>query len=225
MKMQNGTGGFLQMSMKNMLGDNPKLAEALLKAAESIKDTPVTESVVGNLTETYASRYIKPDSDAAAIAALGDIFRDLMGHVTVEIRDGIGEYYRILSNRGLPAYEWLLEAFHVASKKEDHKRNFPYVVGMIRCWMKYGFGHIPSQEEEEVVSYFEEVIGKEVTPQARLIIQHLMGVYGAIKVTRMIGYLERDQDRSILMAQALRHLLEEKFPDVKEKSLNVGQSV
>lgn len=213
------------MSAKNMLGDNPALAAILMKAAEGIKDNSVSDSVADNLMQTYSARYVKPDNDAEAIVRLGDIFKDLMGHISIEIRDGIGEYYRILSNRGLPAYEWLLEAFHVASKKEDHKRNFPYVVGMIRCWMKYGFGHIPSQEEEEVVSYFEEVTGTEVTPQARLVIQYLMGTYGAIKVTRMIGSLERDRDLSYLMVQVLKHSLEEKFPDVKEKALHVHENM
>lgn len=201
---------------KNMLRDNPKLAEALSKVS-TVESSPVTEAVADNLTETYSSRYVKPSSDAAAIAELARIFQDLMGECSVEVKDGIGEYYRILTNRQLPAFEWMLEAFHVASKKEDHKRNFRYVIGMIRQWMKYGFGHIPSQEEEEVVGYFEEVTGTEVTPQARLVLQNLMGTYGAIKVTMMIGRLEKESDMSMLMAQILKDTLEERYPEMKDR--------
>lgn len=204
------------MGMKNMLGDNPKLAEMLSKV-QTDNVLPVMEKVKDNLTSTYASRYVKPSEDAAAITELGTVFEKLMGYCTAEVRDGIGEYYRILKNRNLPAFEWILEAFHVTSKKEEHKRNFPYVVGMLRSWMKYGFGHIPSQEEDEVVSYFEEVVGEGVSPQTRLVLQHLMGTYGAIKVTRMIGKMERDCDLSLIMAQALKESLEAKFPEVKDK--------
>lgn len=204
MKAQYGTGGFLQMSAKNVTG-NDKLTDLFGK------DAPVSEPVADNLIQTYATRYEKPSDDSEAIAQLGDIFNDLMGYVSDDVREGIGEYYRILSNRSLPAFEWILEAMHVASKKGDQKRNFPYVVGMIRRWMKYGFGYIPSQEEEEVVDYFEEVTGMEVTTKARTVIQHLMGTYGAIKVTRMIGSLSKDRD--YYMACILKQLLEEKYSD------------
>lgn len=204
------------MSTKNLLGDNPRLAELLAQVQTTeAAANPVTDEVRENLVATYSTRYKKPTGDVAAINSLGDIFKTLMGFCSVEIRDGIGEYYRILANRGLPSYEWILEAMHVASKKDDNKRNFPYVVGMLRMWMKFGFGHIPSQEEEEVVNYFEEVTGTEVTPQTRLLLQNLMGTYGAIKVTRMIGSLERDRDLSYLMAQVLKGTLEEKFPTAR----------
>lgn len=211
------------MSMLNKLGDNPQLA-SLLQSVSTVAATsnPLNESVSANLVEVYAGRYVKPDNDVAAITSLGTAFKDLMGYCTVEVRDGIGEYYRILSNRQLPAFEWILEAFHVASKKDDHKRNFPYIVGMLRQWMKYGFGHIPSQEEEEVVSYFEEVTGSPVSPQTRLILQNLMGNYGAIKVTRMVGGLERDHDLSFLIAQVLKGSLEEKFPAVRDRFKSVS---
>lgn len=201
-------------SMK--IGDDPRLA-ALLGNVQTVSTSarPLTEAVRDNLTESYALRYKKPSDDAAAILELVHTFNKLMGYSTADVKDGIGEYFRLLSNRQLPAFEWILEAIHVASKKDDHKRNFPYVVGMIRSWMKYGFGHIPSQEEEEVVSYFEEVTGVEVLPQTRLVIQNLMGVYGAIKVTRMIAHLERNHDISMLMAHVLKSSLEEKFPDKK----------
>lgn len=204
--------------MSNRLGDNPAFANLLQQVTTvSINENPINEPVVQNLTEVYEKRYVKPSSDVSAIAALGDIFRDLIGECTIEVRDGIGEYYRILMNRGLPAFEWLLEAFHVASKKDDQKRNFRYVVGMVRQWMKFGFGHIPSEEEQEVITYFEEVTGSEVTAQTRLLLQNLMGNYGAIKVTRMIGSLERDHDFSLLIASVLKNTMEDKFPDLKNR--------
>jgi len=199
------------------LGDNPKLAELLSRVSVVENSRPVTNAVADNLSETYAARYAKPKTDAEAIDKLVRIFKNLMGECPVEVKNGIGEYYRILANRQLPAFEWMAEAFHVASKKEEQKRNFRYVVGMLRSWMKFGFGHIPSQEEEEVVNYFEEVTGTRVTPQARLLIQYLMGTYGAIKVTQMIGKLEKECDVSMLMAQILKSYLENKYPELRYK--------
>lgn len=200
MSVTKGNGEFL------MTGN-----DLISKVNVVVADRPVTDAVTDNLTATYANRYTKPASDEEAIEELARIFQTLMGECPDEVKDGIGEYYRILTNRHLPAFEWMAEAFHVVSKKEEQKRNFRYVVGMLRSWMKYGFGYIPSQEEAELVSYFEEVTGTETSTQARLMLQHLMGVYGVIKVTRMIGYLEKEADHSYIMAQALKTLLEEKF--------------
>ncbi|MGG1263794.1 hypothetical protein [Brevibacillus laterosporus] len=176
-------------------------------------NTASTQEVSDNLKDTYAARYATPKNNSEAINILSSVFAEILGNgsISFEIRDGIGEYYRILSNRELPAFEWMMEAFHVASKKDNSKRNFPYVVGMLRVWMKYGFGHVPSQEEEDIVTYFEEITSTEVTPKARLLIQNLMGTYGGIKVTIMIGQLNNNKDLSMIMAEILKNSMDEKY--------------
>lgn len=217
--------------MKDRLADDPQLKSLLLHLEEApnikgdiemaIPAEPqgevVTQAVNDCLIQTYASKYETPKNDREAIESLIQVFKGILGNggISSDVKDGIGEYFRILSNRHLPAFEWLLEAFHVASKKEDQKRNFPYVVGMIRYWMKYGFGHIPSQEEEEVVGFFEDTTGTEVTPKTRMLIQNLMGTYGSIKVAIMIANLSGNQDLSMLMAKLLKESMETKYPNKK----------
>jgi len=224
--------------MKDRLADDPLLTSLLTKLKNdsniegeiqmtntSMDQDVVTQAVNDNLIETYAARYVTPRTGSEAIESLATVFKDILGDgiVSNDVRDGIGEYFRILSNRNLPAYEWLLEAFHVASKKEDHKRNFPYVVGMIRYWMKFGFGHIPAQEEEEVINHFEEVTGAMVTPRSRMLIQNLMGTYGAIKVTIMISNLSINKDISMLMAQLLKESMDSKYPKKGKQQVTTGK--
>lgn len=166
------------------------------------------------LIEHYAEKYGTPANDEEAIKQLCIIYRELMNVVVMskDVSDGIGEYYRLINHRDLPAFEWILEAIHVTSKKSQEKRNFKYIVGMLRQWLKYGFGHIPNSEEAEVIDYFEEVIGTGISAEARSVIENLMGRYGAIKVTRMIGSLDSsDLDISLVKANTLKNLIERKY--------------
>lgn len=166
------------------------------------------------LIEHYTEKYGKPKTDEDSIRQLCIIYRDLMNVVVLskDVSDGIGEYYRVINHRGLPAFEWVLEAIHVTSKKSQEKRNFKYIVGMLRQWLKYGFGHIPNAEETEIMEYFEEIIGDNISIDARSVIENLMGTYGAIKVTRMIGSLETDGiDVSLVKANLLKDLMQLKY--------------
>lgn len=172
----------------------------------------MTREQITSMSTYYAEMYGNPTSDSDAINKLADIYEDLFDEVpTQEVKEGIAEYYRILINRGLPAYLWILEGLHVTSKKEKSKRNFPYVVGMLRTWMKYGFGHIPNQEEEELIEYFKEVTGFEVSLKARRVMQSLMGRFGLVKVTRMINELKNDTDMSLILMLQLQTMMEDKF--------------
>lgn len=178
----------------------------------------MVDNVAVSLKEYYEERYGKPSGDKETLEMLCNVFKDLMQYnfITNEVREGISEYYRLIQNRGLPAYEWMLEAFHVVSKKVSEKRNFPYVIGILRGWLKFGFGHIPSQEEEEIVDYFQEVTGTEVSSDTRQILQNLMGRYGVVRMTRVISSLPKEKeslDLSKIMAELLSELLENKYTD------------
>lgn len=165
-----------------------------------------------SMSQYYTNKYGTPTDDNDAIYKLTTIYKDLFGEIPAQdVKDGISEYFRIISNRELPAYLWILESLHVTSKKDKSKRNFPYCVGMLRTWMKYGFGHIPNQEEDELVEYFAEVTGFTVSYKARRIVQTLMGKYGLIKVTRMINELKGETDKSLLIMLQLDALMDEKY--------------
>jgi len=164
-----------------------------------------------NLIMYYAAKYNKPENDAEAVTVLVTSFGANVGRVTNDVREGIAEYYRVLLNRSLPAFEWIMEAIHVASKKESNKRNLPYIIGMIRTWMQYGFGHIPSGDEEEIMGFFSEITGLPVTMQSRSIVQELIGKYGAVKAMRVLGGMQGKVDVSALFASALKEAMEEKY--------------
>lgn len=185
----------------------------------------MTSEQIMTMLQYYNKKYGTPVDDNDAINKLITIYKDLFGEVPSEqVKEGIAEYYRILTNRDLPAYLWILEALHVTSKKDKEKRNFPYCVGMLRTWMKYGFGHIPNQEEDELVEYFEEVTGYEVSYNARRVLQNLMGKYGLIKVTRTINELKDDTDKSLILMLQLQAIMEEKYSvqssEIEEKHRN-----
>lgn len=179
----------------------------------------MTNDQIISMSQYYTSKYGTPKDDNDAIYKLVSIYKDLFGDIpTQEVKEGIGEYFRILTNRELPAYLWILESLHVTSKKDKSKRNFPYCVGMLRTWMKYGFGHIPNQEEEELAEYFHEVTGFDVSFKARRVLQTLMGKYGLIKVTRMINELKDETDKSLLLMLQLQSMMDEKF-EIKTDSV------
>ena len=160
----------------------------------------------------YKDKYGNPKSEQEAIRILCEAYTKLIENpLTMASREGIGEYYRILTSRELPAFEWMLDAFHMVNKKEPDKRNFPYIVGMLRQWMKHGYGHIPSQEEEDLVDYIEEEIRVSVSYNARKTLKQLMGHYGSIKIARMIPKVKETHDISEYFLQCLKQTLEQRF--------------
>lgn len=170
-----------------------------------------------SLIENYREIYGTPKDDKDAISTICEVFKERMGGTfTMDTKEGIGEYYRLIKERELPAFEWLMEAVHVVSKKDPDKRNFPYVIGVIRDWLKFGFGHMPSDEEKEMLDYFCEITGltrEQVSPEAYKIFQNLMGEYGVMKIMRVIPQLsgELQMDFSKLRALMLKEQLEEKY--------------
>jgi hypothetical protein len=154
----------------------------------------MTESTALQLVEAHGPTPENP------IRVLEDLYKEKCGKDIINMSDkeAIGEYYRVIENRGLPAFQWMSEVFNVISKKSPQKRNIRYAIGIIRSWLKFGFGHIPSEEERDILDYFEELLGTEASPEAVAMIQTMLGRYGCVKVTRMIAQLEDKKDISML---------------------------
>lgn len=181
-------------------------------------------STTEGLRSTYFEIYGTPKDDADAIGTICDVFKERItnGTISMETKEGIGEYYRLLQERDLPAFEWIMEAVHVVSKKNPDKHTFAYIIGILRDWMKYGFGHMPSDEERELLDYFCEITGlqeSDITLEAHRIMQKTMGEYGAMKMMRLMPVLKEEvsMDWSRVKAMALREKLEERFGCVDTK--------
>lgn len=180
-------------------------SEKLMKIVTStITDKP--------LKDYYFEKYGEPDDDSQAINILVEAFKEQMSYNVVppDINEGISEYYRIIKSRNLPAFEWILEAIHVASKKNVDKKNFHYIVGILRSWLRFGFGHIPNREEDDIVDFFEEIIGFKSTVEARGIINNLMGTYGVVKIARIMHEMKKE-DTSYAMTLILKEKMFKKF--------------
>lgn len=164
------------------------------------------------LKQTYDEKYgLQPRNDFESIRKLHSIYSKVMGIevISQEEKDGIGEYYRKIQKRNQPAYYWILDAIHITSRKSKERRIFRYMIKILKNWMNYGYGYVPSEEEAEITSYFEDVVGTSIPSDIRYIIGELMSSYGAVTVTRMIGEL-KDYSTPYAYMSLLRRLLEER---------------
>lgn len=184
------------------------VTELIVRSSREAREAK--ERQESSLEEYYFQRYGEPVNDIEAQGILVKVYEELLGAASPEVRGGIAEYFRIIQARQLPAFYWMMEAFHVLSKKVPAKRTFPYVVGMLRSWLKNGFGHIPSSEEDDVMHFFNEIIGFEMSREAKQVIQTLLGTYGAVKCAIAIPEI-RGTDFSYFMAISLKDVLDAKY--------------
>jgi hypothetical protein len=163
-----------------------------------------------SLADFYCERYGTPKSDMEALKILHQAYTDLIGVPTPDVNEAIAEYYRLITARDLPAFYWLIESFHVVSKKDTGKQTMAYTIGILRSWLKFGFGHIPSSEEDDVLAYIQEKLGVRLSQDAQKVVQSLLGNYGAVKCT--IGVAElKEGDYSYFVALTLKNVLENRF--------------
>jgi hypothetical protein len=168
-----------------------------------------------SLEEYYYKLYGMPKNDNEAVQKLTKTYQKLMkrSQLTPEVTQGIAEQYRILNNKNLPAFIWMMEAFHMLSKKSISKQTFPYAVGMLRQWAVNGFGYMPKPEDEEVFNYFLDVTRlAEASIESKKVLCKLMAEYGVVKLTRVIGEFKRDTiDISKVFVDILGEAIKNKF--------------
>lgn len=180
------------------------ILEALEKSKIELKE--VQDLTTRNLTERYGT----PESDTDAIYNIINSFDAMVKPSSVDDREALEEYYRIIMNRNLPAYQWIMEAIHVVSKKGDEKRNVNYIIGMLRSWLKNGFGNIPSTEQDEITAFIQETIGCHLSGDARQVLQGLLGTYGSNKIAFNTHKL-KGVDYSYVMMLSLRDILSKEY--------------
>lgn len=159
-------------------------------------------------TITHRESFL-PKSEQEELQIIVDIYRErINADISQHEVEALGEYYRTVKGRKLDAFEWMVEAVTVVSKKETGKRNIPYISGMIRNWLVYGFGYIPTKEEEMVAKFIEEDFGITLNRHARNILQELIGKYGSINLTRVVTREGQDIDLSVGIMLAIKNHLE-----------------
>lgn len=170
------------------------------------------------LLNQYNEKYGTPTSKEDELQYLVDIYKEIVtsSPITLEMKEAIAEQYYLMESKGLPAYLWLMEAFHSVSRKAAQKRNLNYCIGMIRYWEKWGFKQAPAFEEKQLMSIFEDVAKVEMSLKARTVLQELMGIYGAISVTKAlvdIGHSNNSPfDEALIKINILKQYMGDKFP-------------
>lgn len=142
-------------------------------------------------------------------------YTERMGNPTPGELEGLQEYWNMLEGRDLDAYVWLHEAITIASKKNSDKRHFQYIVGMLRNWIKFGFGNIPSDEERNLLIQVEEKLGDiTLSDKARTVFYRMMGNYGCIRT--LVALFQTDipeVDMAYLYALQVEKYLQAQFGD------------
>lgn len=158
------------------------------------------------MTSTQHTDFYKPTSKFEEMEIIKEQFSKKISHITMSDAEALGEYYRLMEARKIPAFEWIMEAIHVTSKKEGGKQTINYMIGIMRKWMTYGFGYIPSQEEDLIVEFIEEDYGLHLTEEARSKVVEMLGAHGVVRMTRVISKNKVDLSMAIidLIDQALK---------------------
>lgn len=161
------------------------------------------------MSNTHRDSY-KPTNTVEELSIIKEIYVErINSNASTGELEALEEYYRLVQQKELDAFEWLVEALYVVSKKDNSKRNVPYLAGMIRKWLVYGFGYIPTKEEEVLVGFIEQDFGVKMSYHSRTILQNLMATYGVIELTRAISKSD-DLDVATFILQAIGERLEGK---------------
>ena len=160
------------------------------------------------MSNTHRNTY-RPSDIREELELIKDVYTERVNeNATQGEIEALGEYYRMVQGRNLDAFEWLMEAILVTAKKEPAKRNVPYMAGMLRKWLVYGFGYIPTQEEEMLANFIEEDFNITLNRHARNILQEILGKYGAVNLTRLISKEGSEIDLSVGIMLAIKNHIE-----------------
>lgn len=168
---------------------------------------------VNSLIDYYNKLYPKKKTFKSVneeIDLLVEVYNEKMGYINEEVKEGIAEVYRELSAKGNPAFYWIIEAIFRTYKKRNEKRTFSYIVGTIRNWTLYGFGNTSTGEEGELIDYFKETTGIELSVESRNLLINLLSKYGIIKVMKNIPSL-KEKDVSIVIMKLFEQYLKEQY--------------
>ncbi len=100
---------------------------------------------------------------------------------------GIVEVYYSLKERGLPAFEWVSDAYQYVKRKKDNgsidiEGNINgYYITVLRNWMLNGRGNSGTWQDRFIVDAFREVFGDLKVDQVKEVYV-LIGNYGALAV-------------------------------------------
>ncbi len=108
-------------------------------------------------------------------------------NVKMDSCGGISEVYYSLKERGLPAFEWVSDAFLYVKRKRDNgsidvEGNINgYYITVLRNWMLNGRGNSGTWQDRFIVDAFREVFGDLTVDQVKSVYE-LIGNYGALAV-------------------------------------------
>jgi len=152
------------------------------------------------------------------IAKLFKYYRSKINHyMQTNEQEGITEMYYWLNTRQVDSCKYIMAAIDIFSRKGDNiKTNFGYLVTIVRNWITYGFGYMPTKEEQVVSDMFEEVLKIKMSPMAKAKLVILISEYGMSKVLFFLGEQYKnislnEEDISMLYMEKFTKLINEKY--------------
>jgi len=152
------------------------------------------------------------------IAKLFKYYRNKINHyMQTNEQEGITEMYYWLNTRQVDSCKYIMAAIDIFSRKGDNiKTNFGYLVTIVRNWITYGFGYMPTKEEQVVSDMFEEVLKIKMSPMAKAKIIALISEYGMSKVLFLLGEQYKnitlnEEDISMLYMEKFSKIINEKY--------------
>lgn len=127
------------------------------------------------------SEPIFTNEDAKNIENLKKLFKSTFNRLSLNDERTLEFYYKLGETRGVDGYLYVSEAIKRASMKRNLDKPISYVASLCKNFYKNGLYSQPSSEENDIISYIENHIGKLSIDNKRLI-QSAISSNGAIRV-------------------------------------------
>lgn len=127
------------------------------------------------------SEPIFTNEDTKNIENLKKLFKSTFNRLSMNDARTLEFYYKLGETRGVDGFQYVSEAINRASMKEGLVKPISYVASLCKNFYKNGLYSQPSSEENDIISYIENRIGKLSIDNKRLI-QSAISSNGAIRV-------------------------------------------
>jgi hypothetical protein len=126
---------------------------------------------------------------------------------------GLHEIYNWLKTRNVDANKYIIDAIDIFSRKDQEvKKNIGYLINIIRNWVSYGYGYMPTKEDNLICDLFEKSLNVKLSYVAKNKLINLLSDHGLINLSFLIGReLTNIQnvDMSIIYVTKLEKLIED----------------
>lgn len=159
----------------------------------------------------------EPKTDNYFIKEIIDYYRKkITNHIQPHEEKSLQELYYWLKQRNIDSFTYLHDAIEVFSRKDsDKKTTFGYLVNIVRNWAIYGYGYMPTREDQMAIDLFEELTKTRLSVNAKNKFITLISRYGLSKIIYLLGreseHINIQDDISLLYVSQFEKILDTKY--------------